>query len=125
MSKQLKKDIGERLKEAREKLGISQKQIALDICVARSTLSRIERGELFPGADELYALMEKKGISPAWLLSSRGGMFDTSIKINREVLAFVIENADVAELLSFMQKVPALKYAVMGHFHKFKRDNPL
>jgi transcriptional regulator with XRE-family HTH domain len=124
MSKRLKKDIGERLKQVREKLYLSQKQMAADLLIVRSTLSRIERGELFPGIDVLNILVEKKGVSLTWLIGGRGGMFDPSLKVSHEVLEFVAQNEDVVELLSLMLKVPGLRYSVMGHFHSFKQDNP-
>jgi transcriptional regulator with XRE-family HTH domain len=124
MSKRLKKDIGERLKQVRDKLYLSQKQMAADLLIVRSTLSRIERGELFPSVDVLNILVEKKGISLTWLIGGRGGMFDPSLKVNHEVLEFVAQNEDVVELLSLMLKVPGLRYSVMGHFHSFKQDNP-
>jgi len=67
--------IGERLKTAREKLGLTQAQLAEALEVKhKNTISTWERGLHFPSADVLLLIREKFGISVEWLVAGEGMM---------------------------------------------------
>lgn len=55
------KDIGIRIKEKREELGISQEELASGIC-NQSVVSRIEKGETNASFSIIYQLAKKLGI---------------------------------------------------------------
>lgn len=56
--------LGERLRQARIRAGLSQEQAAQRIGCDRSSLSRWEKGEVPPAADRLLQLAELYGVSP-------------------------------------------------------------
>lgn len=63
-----KKEIGQRLKYAREKKGLQQKYVAKLLGVHNGTLSRIELGFHEPDAEKLKILSEVYEVSPEWIL---------------------------------------------------------
>ena len=66
--------IGERLKQAREQLNLSQGPFASSIGVSINTISNWERGVAHPPADKLALIREKYGIDLNWLLTGEGLM---------------------------------------------------
>jgi transcriptional regulator with XRE-family HTH domain len=71
----LSSKISARIKEVREKLGLSQTEAAKKIGVHVQTLSKYERGEQSPSSDTIVAFMENLDINPEWLLTGEGRMF--------------------------------------------------
>ncbi|MCP5054281.1 MAG: helix-turn-helix transcriptional regulator [bacterium] len=124
MKKKFKRDIGKRLRQAREALGLSQTRMAADLLVSRSTYSMNEIGDYPPTAGLLHNLYKDKGVSPAWLLSGEGRMFVSRSQWNEEAMEFLSGNLEVEELLVLMKKIPLLKYKMMQEFNQFKQDNP-
>lgn len=67
----LVKTIAERLKTAREDLGLSQEQVASAAGVTQSTIGNIEAG-LRKNPRELLAIAAAVKVSPEWLKTGRG-----------------------------------------------------
>lgn len=62
------KEIGRRIREARKELGITQKELALRIGVAASTITRYERGEFEDIKIPIIGAIAKSlGVNPLWL----------------------------------------------------------
>lgn len=61
--------LGERLKGRREKLKLSQGDLAAIIGTTQNQISRYERGENNPTADVLVSLAMALETSPNWLLA--------------------------------------------------------
>lgn len=59
--------LGKRIKEARERLGLSQYEISKDIC-SQAYISKIESGNVFPTADILLKLADRFSIDISYLL---------------------------------------------------------
>jgi len=65
---------GERIKERRTQLGISQGGLARLAGMAQSTLSELERGDSkLPSADNLMRLAKVLGVTQAWIVTGREG----------------------------------------------------
>lgn len=71
--------IGERIKEARLKNGLTQEQLAALIGVAKSTLTGYEKGNREPDALKINALSKALGVSGDYLL-------DTGFNSGRDIL---------------------------------------
>lgn len=69
-------EFGARLKAARARAGLSQKELALKAGVSQSNLSELEKSGL--GSAKVVALAEACGVSVRWLASGEGGMFDSA-----------------------------------------------
>lgn len=63
------KEIGFRIKQRREELGLTLEDIALYVKVARSTIQRYEAGSISrPKLPVLYSISQALRVSPDWLL---------------------------------------------------------
>ncbi|MDH5541922.1 MAG: helix-turn-helix transcriptional regulator [Nitrospinota bacterium] len=62
-------DIKDRLKEAREKAGFNQSDIAYKTGVHFNTVLNYEKGRRQPDADYLYKLVKITNCDPTWLLT--------------------------------------------------------
>lgn len=65
--------LARRLREAREEAGLSQREVARQLGIAPSTVSRWERGEARPRSDALPRLAEVLGVSVEWLAGEGSG----------------------------------------------------
>ncbi|WP_225307588.1 helix-turn-helix domain-containing protein [Nitrincola iocasae] len=69
-------EIGDRLKEERERIGLSQEEFGLVGGVARNAQSNYEKGKRAPDSDYLCAIA-RKGVDVLYILT--GTQMDTSI----------------------------------------------
>lgn len=64
--------LGDRMRAARQKIGISQGALAAAMGVSVITISRLERGVSLPSASVATALARELGVSTDWLLTGEG-----------------------------------------------------
>ena len=65
---------GERIKQRRTQLGMSQGALARLVGMAQSTLSEIERGDTkLPSADNLMRIAKVLGVTQAWIVTGKEG----------------------------------------------------
>lgn len=60
--------IAERLKEAREAIGMSQKTLAEKVGLTKAAISQYENGHHVPGVEHSYAIAQELGVSFNWLI---------------------------------------------------------
>lgn len=92
-------NLGERLKQAREALGKSQKEMAMLINVSFRALQGYEAGENEPGSKVIIALT-KIGFNANWLLTGEGEMRNRSLPLEIKdagVKSFTISTSVVME----------------------------
>jgi transcriptional regulator with XRE-family HTH domain len=65
--------IGERIKERRKALGITQAQLALKVESDSNTVSRWERSSIIPGTDYIKKLASALRTTESYLISGEGG----------------------------------------------------
>jgi transcriptional regulator with XRE-family HTH domain len=63
--------LGRRLRELRG-FDITQEELAADLCISQSQLSKYERGATAPPADILFYMKQRFHISIDWLLTGDG-----------------------------------------------------
>lgn len=64
-------NLGSRLKEAREKKGLTQLDAARKVGISNGTLSGYERNYRDPDTDVLKKLSELYEVSPSWLIAGK------------------------------------------------------
>lgn len=69
--------LGEKIYQARKKLGMSQETLAMQVGVSRQAVSKWETGETEPEIAKLRALSEVLGVSADWLLDETEAACDT------------------------------------------------
>jgi transcriptional regulator with XRE-family HTH domain len=65
-------DIGARLKEERDRVGISQRELARRIGLSASMISQIESGQSKPSVSTLYAIVTELGVSVDEVFGNNG-----------------------------------------------------
>lgn len=68
-------NIGQRIKELRERLQLSQEEFAEPARLQIHQISKFERAEVTPTTDALNKLYETYGVDLTWLMSGQGSMF--------------------------------------------------
>lgn len=66
-------EINRRVKQVRERVGLTQKEFAAQIGVSRSFLSEIEAGKVKPSVETLIGVVTRFQIDPLWLLIGAAG----------------------------------------------------
>lgn len=66
-------EINKRVKQVRERVGLTQKEFAAKIGVSRSFLSEIEAGKVKPSVEALIGIVTRFQIDPYWLLIGAAG----------------------------------------------------
>lgn len=66
-------EINRRVKQVRERIGLTQKDFAAKIGVSRSFLSEIEAGKVKPSVEALIGIVARFQIDPRWLLIGAAG----------------------------------------------------
>lgn len=117
-------ECGERLKEVRAHMKISQKNFAADLGVAASYLSEIESGKTRPGYNFLIKLADVFNVSPNWILLGMGNMFlsgdDQWLPGDQD---FGEQTEGILKLLNYFAKSPLVKLSVMAFASKFLLTN--
>ena len=124
---QLKKDVGMRLRKIRKALGFTQNKMVSYFEIGRANYSRIEKGEIFPGAAILNVLRSQLNVSLDWLIANKGDMFirDASMQANgnSQTINLGDYSDEIKDLLIHLEKVPMVKHAVLGYFIEYKTRN--
>jgi transcriptional regulator with XRE-family HTH domain len=125
MKEELKKEIGDRMRKIRKTLGYTQEKMVAFFDIGRANYSRIEKGEVWPGANILHTLRTKFNISLDWLITNTGKMFirEREKKGYGERVDFGEYAKEVKELLMYIEKVPMVKHAILSYFLEYKIKN--
>ncbi len=99
-------DIGELIKSERQKKGMTQADLAFDLCTV-ATLSRIENGLHMPKSDVLFGLLERLEISEYKLLGPMfdDSDFDTNVHFLKEKIERLCSNNKWSEMRSCMDEL--------------------
>ena len=91
-------ECGRRLKEARERAGISQRRLAFPGCTA-AYISRIEAGERIPSLQLLRELGRRLGVSADWLATGSDAALPESQRLLEAEVALRLDDLERAERL--------------------------
>jgi transcriptional regulator with XRE-family HTH domain len=109
----IKNNLYNRIKELREKKGVSQVVLAKKIGVHEQTLSRYERGINEIPADVLIKIADFLRPSLGWLLMGEGPMFieqrPEALRIAEERAPYGDLTPEEREILSLLRENPELK----------------
>lgn len=104
-------EFGERLKEAREKLGFNQNEFAEKIQIAPQSLARYEKNKVKPTIEFIEKLTDMFIINSNWLINGKGNIFienESNLNFKEEILQ-ILENSDEKELECFYHMLKAEK----------------
>ena len=110
------------MKKMRETLKFSQERMAGFFGVQRSSYTKYENGDTFPGEQALKVLAENFDISLDWLICNKGPMFYKE-KAPWEELDSESDMKVLRELFEYMVKYPFIRYRMLSDFYSFKLKN--
>lgn len=115
-------EYGDRLKDLRRSLEISQKDFAAKLNLAPSFVSEIESGKTKPGYNFLVKLADVFDINPTWVLLGMGSKFiNDESGISEDDFG---DDADkIKNLLWHFKRSPLVKLSVMAFASKFLLTN--
>ncbi len=114
MEEKIKKEIGSRIKRARNVIGKTQEDLAKEIDFNRSLIGHYETGHTAPSI-EFLLLLSRYDISIEWVLTGSGDMF-------KPKMVSAINDGEVQQLVEDMDKDPALKHEVLSHYYMVKEE---
>jgi len=140
--KEILAKLAEKLKKIRQTHKFDTNTMAAKLRIDKSTYNRNERGLSLPEAITLYSLGESLNISLDWFIREKGPMYYTEekpVKIVEKIiekkeekkeppkpytLPPVLQNLedDLKELIESMEKSPQLRYEMLAHFLKLKKE---
>lgn len=117
-------NIAARLREIREHLRFSQKEMGGQFGMKENTYGKTETGYTAPSLKLLYMLATGLKISLDWLICGRGTMFygtpeekETVEKAEKDELS-----KEIDEMSELIEKLPLARHLILGYFQKFKVD---
>ena len=117
--------VGQRIKEIRRELRISQKEFAEKIEISGSFLSEVEANKSKPGYEFLNNVILKFDVNPLYLMTGKGNMF-----LRRDDGGLTAPDDDygefghiVKEMLLYFKMSPQVKMAVLEFFQRYVHEN--
>ena len=110
------KQIGLRLKELREQMGLTQKEMSLRLSLSQPTYSRIESGASALESIHLDILIEENNVNRTWLMRGIGDKFSTT---TAEIITIPVQNENNNSLGEYIEKIKGLEAIIQ----KQKEEN--
>lgn len=133
MKKKLVKVFGQRLREIREGMRMTQTAFAGKMGMSNSYLCDMESGHVGPGLYTIYRITKFYNISPLYLVHGTGPVFLDQEKEEVEhppkqiaepgPRDFGEDTTRIREMLSYFKRSPVVKYGLLGFFSKFVIEN--
>ncbi|HLP59777.1 MAG TPA: helix-turn-helix transcriptional regulator [Candidatus Deferrimicrobium sp.] len=115
---------GQRVKEIRKVLELSQKDFAGTLEISGTFLSEIENGKYKPGYEFFYNILTKFNVNLHFLLAGTGEMFNPVIKPAEPKIkrpSGPITNGE--DLIWYIERSPMFMYLVLGYAGKVLYEN--
>ncbi len=134
MKKDIRRDLGKRLKQIRRQLHLTQKAFGEKIGMVPTYISSLENARTGPGYFFLYQAAKYYNINPLYLILGKGPAFidleekkkkeeKQEVQKKQEPPALGNDNPQIKEMLSYFERSPMVKYTVLGFFTKFILEN--
>lgn len=105
-------DIGNRIREIRKSLQLTQKEFATRLMISQSYLSGVEVGNERPNDKFLKFLCLEYGVSEKWLYTGEGEMDESTYDYNKDDLAD-LSNRALATILISLTTASNVKYSMI------------
>lgn len=111
------KEIGERIREIRKQLKLSQKELGDKMNLSAGSLSEIETGKYNPSMDFVIKLAKNHNVNLYYLLLGEREMFvDPGLSLFGSIERFAVNIDDVKEFLYYFQRSPIIQYHILTQF---------
>ncbi len=110
-------NISERMKEVRKRLGLTMDRMADSMGFSKSIISEVESGKKKPPFVYILGLYHEFNVNIMYLFSGEGEMFlENQVRLDKLP-------PEIHQMVSMMEKVPAVKYAMLLHFSEYRQRN--
>lgn len=137
----LARAVGQRIRGIRLNYRVTQREFAAQMKMSGTHLSDIENGHFLPGFQFFYRITKYHNVNPLYLLFGKEPIFLKKEEAKEkqtvketpqpppqappkpETPAPGEDTPQVREMLSYFQRSPVVKFAVLGYFSKFIVEN--
>lgn len=130
MKKQEIEAIGRRIREAREHLGVTQREFAHKMNTANTHLSDVENGRVGPGITFFSNIVKYHRVNPLYILFGdlprfleEGGEKAAGEKEQAAVPDMGADTPRLHEMLDYFSRSPMVKFAVLNFFSTYIVEN--
>ena len=117
-----KQEIGERFRQMRLYIGLSQKEAGAIFGMNQSNIARIEKGLVSPNMSICHFFKTHYHIDTNWLISGQGDMiFKTDF--DSKTIDYGEFAEEMEELFFHLTHIPEVRLAVLKHFMEYKLEN--
>jgi transcriptional regulator with XRE-family HTH domain len=127
-SEEQRKEVGQRFKEFRENLKITQREMGRRLNMIQSSITAVETGKSLPTIPVIMFLHENHGLSITWLLSGKGSMYQepepkANTQANRTTPDFGVYQQEMEVMYECLEKVPLVREFLLEQFIIFHFKN--
>ena len=111
-------EFGQRVRNIRKQLRISQKELAQHLNISNTYLSEIEAGRFKPGFHFFGNLVTKFNVNIKYLITGQGDSFINTETTRKHDYGEYSER--IQEMLKDFEQVPMVKYAMLEFYENYK-----
>lgn len=111
-------NIANRIKQLRNTLKLTQKQLAQELDVSITSICEIEKGKYKPNCDFIANLSKVYNVNLYWLLFGVGEIFlDATSMVMNQTHNFAAKVQDVHNFLWYFQRSTIIQHSTLAHFY--------
>ncbi|MDQ1353692.1 MAG: repressor LexA [Acidobacteriota bacterium] len=117
-------EFGQRVKEIRKTLGLSQKDFADPLGISGTFISEVESGKYKPCYDFFYNMMVQFNVNLHYLFTGQGEMFIRDMKpAESEIEEPFSSITKTEDILWYMTRSPMFKHSMFGFASRYLYEN--
>lgn len=117
-----KQEIGERFRQMRLYIGLSQKEAGAIFGMNQSNIARIEKGLVSPNMSICHYFKTHYHIDTNWLISGQGDMI-IKTGFQSRTIDYGEFTEEMEELFFHLRHIPEVRLAVLKHFMEYKLEH--
>ena len=119
-----KKIIGARCKALREKIGLSQTDLAKELDVSNATICGIEKGQVYPPFKVIFGLGLIYKVNMFYIFNGNGDMFMEENSIPAWMGSIPADQLDfLRNFLNLFEKSELVRFSFQAYFKKYQLEN--
>lgn len=116
------KDIGQRLRTVRERLGFTLDQMKKETGISKSYISDFERGKKIPASKYLFHISEIFNVNLNYVFKGKGDVFFSADSEKNPLHDFGKYEEEINDLLFHITRIPNALFAVLQFFSEYKEN---
>jgi transcriptional regulator with XRE-family HTH domain len=123
MNEQEESTFGDRLRQIRQKLKMSQKNFAAKLNITGPALSEFENNKYKPGYEFFYMIVKEFKVNLYYLIFGEGEMFtETMGGLHGRLAEAAASSKELRRFLYYLENSPLVQYNTLSQFRRFYMD---